>query len=440
MEERRGRHMASLALQNVYNNFLPQFMPKTSRYDTHKKDELRNVYAAIMRQTKESPLFLPLSGDNVIEYAVNMKENARDLSNVIASLSNDRSISLLDKKTAYSTDEDVATAKFIGEDDSIDPDDTPSFELGVQRLASKQTNMGSFIDDGAMTLEPDTYSFDIHIGDTDYEFQFNVEPGDTNKEMEEKLARLINRSNIGVEVEVISENGRSALKIDSVATGTPSGKETIFNVSDNNTSKRAGAVDYFGLGEITLPPQNAEFTLNGNSHSAYSNSFTIDKAYEVTLKGVSEDGREAHIGLKPDVESLISNVESLVDGYNSFVSKAMGYTETYGLSNKFRNEMRSIQNIYRNELDSIGLSFNDKGELEIDEKYLRAAAFEGDHNETLRPITDFASEILLEARKISLNPMEYTDRIVVEYKNPGHNFSNPYVTSMYSGMMFSSYT
>ena len=416
-------------------------MPKTTRYDTHKKDELRNVYTAIMRQTKESPLFLPVSGDGIIEYAVNMKENARDLKNVISSLSNDKSLNLLDKKTAYSTDEDVAMAKYIGDENSVDPDETPSFDLGVQRLAGRQTNMGSFIDDGAMTLEPDTYSFDIHIGDTDYEFQFNVEPGDTNKEMEEKLARLINRSNIGVDVSVVSDNaGRSALRIDSVATGTPGGKDTLFNVSDDNTSKRAGAVDYFGLGEITSMPHNAEFTLNGTPHSAYSNSFTIDKAYEVTLKGVSGDGRDTHIGLKPDVESLISNVESLVDGYNNFITKATDYTKTYGLSNKFRNEMRSIQNVYRNELDAIGLTFKDDGQLEIDDKYLKAAAFEGDHNETLRPITDFASEILLEAQKISLNPMEYTDRIVVEYKNPGHNFANPYITSMYSGMMFSSYT
>ena len=433
--------MASLALQNVYNNFLPQFMPKTTRYDTHKKDELRGVYAAIMRQTKESPLFLPLTGDNVIEYVVNMKENARDLSNVIASLSNDRSLSLLDKKTAYSTDEDVAVAKYIGNDDSVDPDETPSFDLGVQRLASVQTNMGAFIDDGAMTLEPDTYSFDVNIGETDYEFQFNVEPGDTNKDMEGKLARLINRSNIGVEVSVVSDGaGRSALKIQSTATGQPGGRETIFSISDDNTSKRAGAVDYFGIGEVTEKPHNAEFTLNGNPHSAYSNSFTIDKAYEITLKGRSEDGRDAHIGLKPDVESLISNVGSLVEGYNSFITKASEYTEAYGLSNKFRNEMRGIQNVYRNELDAIGLTFKDNGELEIDEKYLRAAAFEGDHNETLRPITDFASEILLEAKKISLNPMNYTNRIVVEYKNPGHNFANPYITSMYSGMMFSSYT
>ncbi len=433
--------MASLALQNVYNNFLPQFMPKTSRYDTHKKDELRSVYASIMKQTKESPLFLPLSGEDVIEYAVNMKENARDLKNVIASLSTDDSLSLLDKKTAFSSDEDIATAKYIGSDNSIDADDTPSFDLGVQRLASRQVNMGAYIDDGIMTLEPDTYSFDIHIGDTDYEFQFNVEPGDTNKEMEEKLARLINRSNIGVEVSVVSDDsGRSALRIESIATGQPGGKETLFNVSDDNTSKRAGAVEYFGLGDVTEAPQNAEFTLNGNPHSAYSNSFTIDKAYEITLKGVSEEGEAAHIGLKPDVESLISNVESLVEGYNRFISNATEYTETYGLSNKFKNEMRGIQNVYRNELDAIGLSFKDNGELEIDDKYLRAAAFEGDHKETLRPITDFTSEILLEAKKISLNPMNYTNRIVVEYKNPGHNFSNPYITSMYSGMMFSSYT
>ena len=432
--------MASFALQNVYNNFLTTYAPKSTRYDNHKKDELRNVYVSMLRQTKESPLFLPVSGEDVVEYAVSMKENARDLSNVIASLSNDRTLNLLDKKTAFSTNEDIATAKYIADDDTVDGEELPSFELGVQRLASTQVNMGSFLDDGVMTLDPDTYSFDVHIGDTDYEFQFNVEPGDTNKEMEDKLARLINRSNIGVTASVESDGqGRSALKFESVATGKPGGKEFIFTVSDDNTSKRAGAVEYFGLGEVTSAPANAEFTLNGGSHNAYSNSFTIDKAFEITLKGTGEDGETTNIGLKPDVESLISNVNSLVDGYNRFITNAMEATERYGHSNKFRNEMSGIQKVYRNELDAIGLSFNDDGTISIDEKYLRAAAIERDHEETLKPITDFTNEMLLEAKKISLNPMNYTDRVVVEYKNPGHNFANPYITSLYSGMMFSSY-
>ena len=257
--------MASFALQNVYNNFLTTYAPKSTRYDTHKKDELRNVYVSMLRQTKESPLFLPVSGEDVVEYAVSMKENARDLSNVIASLSNDRTLNLLDKKTAFSTNEDIATAKYIGEDDTVDGEELPAFELGVQRLASTQVNMGSFLDDGVMTLDPDTYSFDVHIGDTDYEFQFNVESGDTNKEMEDKLARLINRSNIGVTASVESDGqGRSALRFESAATGQPGGRETIFTVSDDNTSKRSGAVEYFGLGDVTSAPSNAEFTLNGS--------------------------------------------------------------------------------------------------------------------------------------------------------------------------------
>ena len=432
--------MASFALQNVYNNFLTTYAPKSTRYDTHKKDELRNVYVSMLRQTKESPLFLPVSGEDVVEYAVSMKENARDLSNVIASLSNDRTLNLLDKKTAFSTNEDIATAKYIGEDDTVDGEELPAFELGVQRLASTQVNMGSFLDDGVMTLDPDTYSFDVHIGDTDYEFQFNVESGDTNKEMEDKLARLINRSNIGVTASVESDGqGRSALRFESAATGQPGGRETIFTVSDDNTSKRSGAVEYFGLGDVTSAPSNAEFTLNGSSHNAYSNSFTIDKAFEITLKGTGEDGETTSIGLKPDVESLISNVASLVDGYNRFITNAMSATEKYGHSHKFRNEMTGIQNVYRNELDAIGLSFNDDGTISIDEKYLRAAAVERDHEETLKPITSFTNEMLLEAKKISLNPMNYTNRVVVEYKNPGHNFANPYITSLYSGMMFSSY-
>ena len=41
--------------------------------------------------------------------------------------------------------------------------------------------------------------------------------------------------------------------------------------------------------------------------------------------------------------------------------------------------------------------------------------------------------------EVSLNPMNYADRTVVAYKNPGHNYATPYVTSAYTGMMFSSY-
>ena len=47
--------------------------------------------------------------------------------------------------------------------------------------------------------------------------------------------------------------------------------------------------------------------------------------------------------------------------------------------------------------------------------------------------------LLRKSNQISLNPMDYVERVMVAYKNPGRNFINPYVTSDYTGMMFDGY-
>ncbi|MCR5649964.1 MAG: flagellar capping protein [Lachnospiraceae bacterium] len=433
--------MAGFALTNIYNNFLTTYAPKSSRYDNHKRGELKSIYESIVKQSKESPLFLIDYGTETTSYAVNMKENARELKNVISSLSSEDTMSVLDKKTAYSSNEDIVTAKYIGESNSsIDPDDVPSFEISVKQLASSQVNLGRFIPEGGMDLVPDTYSFDIEINDTDYEFQFNVEAADTNKDMQEKLARLINRSNIGVTASVESDgSGLSALRLDSTATGTQADGRSIFSVSDDNTSKASGAVEYFGLSDITSPSSNAVFSLNGSEHSAYSNSFTIDKVYEINLKGLNDEDSPVTVGLRPDIESLVGNISGLVNGYNDFMRRAAEYTESYGRSTKFNSEMNSIRTLYQNELDAVGLSFDENGLLDVNKKLLAQSAGEGDPHDTLKAITNFTNTLVDKAAQISLNPMNYTSRVVVEYKNPGKNFPNPYITSMYSGMMFNGY-
>ena len=139
------------------------------------------------------------------------------------------------------------------------------------------------------------------------------------------------------------------------------------------------------------------------------------------------------------MESLVGNISDLVKGYNDFITKAQEYTSSYGKSQKFNYEMSNIQNLYRNELDSIGLTFQDDGTLNIDKKLLSQSAGEDDASSTLKPIKDFTGSLLRKSKQISLNPMNYTNRVVVEYKNPGKSFPNPYITSMYSGMMFNSY-
>ena len=54
----------------------------------------------------------------------------------------------------------------------------------------------------------------------------------------------------------------------------------------------------------------------------------------------------------------------------------------------------------------------------------------------LNSIQKFTNALLTKSNKIALNPMDYVDKTVVEYRNPGRTFPNPYATSMYTGMLF----
>lgn len=431
----------SAVINTVYNHFLTTYAPHgtNTKYDTHKKSELRGVYNSIVKMNKEAPLFLLDTSPKTTQFAVGLKENARSLKNTISSLSIEDSDSLLDQKSVASSDENIVSASFIGGPD-IDPSGIPSLEISVTSLATRQVNQGNFLDPNTMDLAPGTYSFDIHAKDMDYEFQFNIGEQDTNKVIEEKLARLITKSNIGVNASVVEDNnGRIALRLESDETGIRGDRSTIFDVSDNNTSRMSGTVDYLGIGSVSTYPSNSLFTLNGEERSTFSNHFSVERMYELNLNGISNDGSTVTIGLKTDAESLIENVSGLIDGYNSFIDKIKAYTDSQPYSKKLIGEMRRIGELYSTDLESIGLNFDEDGAISLDKSLLTQTAQEDDAMDRFKAIKHFTSSVLHKINNISLDPMEYTQKTIVAYKNPGHTFASPYVTSNYSGMMFSSY-
>ncbi len=78
--------------------------------------------------------------------------------------------------------------------------------------------------------------------------------------------------------------------------------------------------------------------------------------------------------------------------------------------------------------------------MDVDAAQLsNAAADSEDLSETFGYVKDFSNMLLRKSNQVSLNPMNYVDKVVVAYKNPGHNFVSPYTSSAYTGMMFNSY-
>lgn len=428
------------ALNTVYNHFMTTYAPTgtNSRYDTHKKSELRGVYNSIVKMNKESPLFLLDNSDEAKEFAVGLKEGTRALKNAISSVSAEGTQELLSRKAVSSSNEDIVSATYIGDVD--EEGSAPSLDIEVKELAKGQVNEGKMLNENEMKMPADTYSFDIRSRDMDYEFQFNINEGDTNRTIEEKLARLITKANIGIKASTVEDGqGNIGLRLESTETGISENKEFLFKVSDDHTSKTRGIVEYFGLDNVTQEAGNSLFTVNGEERSTMANHFSIDHTYELTLNGTCEEGETVNIGLKTDVESISENVSYLIEGYNSFLNKAAEFLDKQPYSKKVMNEMGNIARRYGNDLEAMGLTVKDDGTISLDKNLLRQTAGEDDALSRFQSIRKFTQNVLTKADQIFLNPMAYTQKTVVAYKNPGHNFATPYITSNYSGMMFSSY-
>lgn len=432
----------SMALNTVYNNYLSTYTPKAlTKYDTHKKSELRSVYNSIVKMNKDAPWYLPTTSRQTQHYAVDLKENARDLHNTIAQLGGlEEGNGLLSKKSAYSSDEDIVKATYIGPQKT--KDEIPNLQLEVKSLASSQENLGFFLPDEKAALPPDTYSFDVGVNDMNYEFQFTIGESETNREVQERLARLINNSDIGLKASLAESEGRTSLRLTSESTGLGPGRSQIFTVSDSHTSKASGTVEYFGLDYISRDASNAQFLLNGEERTSSSNHFTIGKLFDVQLTGISPEDKTVQIGLKTDIESLTDNVTHLISGYNDFIKAASAYLDSQSQSRKLVQEFKGIAAVYRPSMESMGMNIEDDGTLNVNRDQLKQSALRSDNiNETFAYLKSFSTTLLRKSDQVSLNPMDYVDKTMVAYKNPiaSRNYVSPYSTSAYTGMMFNSY-
>ena len=80
------------AIDSVYNYYLSTYANTTgpSRYDSHKKSELRDTYNKIIKSNKDSPLYkLNLNDGDMKKFAIDLKEQARYTQHVVSSLSAD---------------------------------------------------------------------------------------------------------------------------------------------------------------------------------------------------------------------------------------------------------------------------------------------------------------------------------------------------------------
>lgn len=390
----------------------------------------------MVKTNKESPLYKIKETKNAARFAIDIKESARQIQNVISSLSGGgKGIeAAFSKKVASSTDDEMVEAKYIGANDESEA--TESFDIEVRSLAEPQVNQSNFLYSGVRDIPVGNYSFDLNTPSASYEFQFSVNDGETNRDILNKLARLINSANLGLKTEILeNDNRQSALRLESSQTGLPEGEQYLFNIVPEGTTDSRTAMGILGISEITSPAKNASFLLNGKEHVSRSNTITVDKTFELKLKGIHNEGESETIGYKPSVDAVADNLQELVDSYNSIIDIATNPVGEEQQGNRLLNDMRSVTLNYNSELEAIGLCSQDDGRIKVDRALLADAISSVDAKESFSVLNAFKDALNDKASNASINPMNYVNKIIVAYKNPGHNFAAPYISSIYAGMM-----
>ncbi|MCR5715669.1 MAG: hypothetical protein K6G23_02325 [Lachnospiraceae bacterium] len=445
--------MAFTTIQSsIYNNYLSsadgQHALRPSQ-ESHDRASLRESYRSMLKSNTTSPLYLIPNVKQAANSAIELKEMTSFLRNEIASMGG-LDDGLLNQRTAYSTNNNLATVQFLGfpknaPQQPAEGEAAPEAQVSqieVRQLASGQTNVGQFLPSNhAVSLKTGTYSFDVNIRNASYEFQFSINKNDTNKDVQKRLSRLINNAGVGLTSSVLEGNGsHSALQIKSESVGLTKDATSIFQISDENTSKEKGAVDYFGLAYTAVEPVNAIFVLDGQEQMSPSNTFKLDDMYEVTLTGISEDASDVtSIGLKKDSESLKDNMTHLFESYNAFLQVTSNYSESnYSFDvSRFQSDLTSISHIYADKLAEVGAMVQEDGSILLDTDKVDEAASSDTAQEKFEAVRDFAKALVRKSGQISLDPMHYTMKKVVAYKNPTvPNYVAPYIASNYAGLLY----
>ncbi len=430
-----------MPLLSIYNHLMQGYaMMRPSRFDTHKKSELKDVYRNIMRLTAEQPLYRISFDEPAQTYTLGIKNSALSLSSIVKELNIDDGTSVFEKRTLASSDTSlVDVSELTGSDVS---DDSLPMEVEVLSLSSPQENAGTFVSEQDAELPKGQYNFRIDVDENVYSFQFNVTEGSSNLDLQKKLADFINKTSIGLRTRIVRETstGRSRLDILSQQPGSNTSGEASFVPQDVRYPAEAphGIITHFGLDQVAKPPVNTVFTLNGEVLETRGHSYITADGISLTFHAVTKD--TVTVSKVTDEAPIADKIKSFVDCYNSLLDTAKNYQSVNHRAKKLCYDLSNTLRHSAEEMEACGLSPDREGKLMMDREAVCQAAKDGSLERLFSAGRTLSYSLLRKLSDISLNPMEYLDKTVVTYPNTAARKTfSPYVSSIYSGLLYNNY-
>jgi len=304
-----------------------------------------------------------LASDSV-KYVANIKSASKALSGTLSQLSG----SAFSHNTMKSSNTDVMTVNYTGNRlSNLNP-----MTVKIDQIATGQLNEGARLDSKtAFEGGPGKNQFEIETGGKKTQFNVSVAAGDTNKDVQQKMADEINKAGIGVKATVVTDEkaNTSMLKIESTTTG--SDPKNSFTITD----KTGDLVAKTGANDVAKAAQDAKYSVNGGeTRTSQSNTVNLGNGINATFVKASDE--EVKISRGQNLDIALKQVDNLVKSYNDLYSEAAQRVND-PKSQNLASRMISTSSTYSSSLSSIGIGFDKDGLMTVDSKKLNQAAENG---------------------------------------------------------------
>jgi len=327
------------------------------------------------------------------------------------------------------------------------------FSVEILQLATAQRNEGAERTANARAVDSGftvgSNRISLTLGDSTFDFNFNVSATDTNRDVQNRIASAINaRGNVDVQASVVTSgtgaNQTSQLVLQSGETGVNNASQPNFTVSGT-----AGALTALGVTNVTQQAQNAEFRVNrggltGALQTSSSNNVSLGSGVTATLR---ETGT-VEVTMGRDELGQINAVRNMANLFNDLVEVARENNSGQN-GGRLQRELRSLVNTNASSLARVGISINASGFMDIDEERMREAAASGDLENFMLPggnrsNTGFFNRLERMADRVGRNAANFVGvqhdpmSTMAGPQNWSNHMNNQFNDWMNTGMLFDS--
>jgi len=297
---------------------------------------------------------------NAMQYINDIKSASSALSGALRELSG----SAFNQRSMVSSNNDVMTVNFTGNNLSSMSD----MSVQVDQIAMGQLNEGSRLNaSGLYNGDRGVNRFEIETGGRTTQLSINVAAGDSNRDVQQKMATAINNASIGLRatVETDSATNTSMLRIESTNVGT--NERNAFSLRDFT----GNAVARTGANEVSRQRQDAIYRVNGGqAQVSQSNTVNLGNGLSATFKAASDQAVTVSRGR--DMSQVRGVVENMVRSYNSLFSAAAENVNDLK-AQSLASRLMNVISAYSRSLSDLGIGFDNSGRMTVDSNRMNQA-------------------------------------------------------------------